>query len=138
MIGTQYMVTHGIIIPCYASGEQSWMTFGVEIPARFRTISGDLEEAISTPSRRSASKDQCLSLAPMKSGIQLAWDVRSRTWTLRGEKGSGRISYSGTGASDSHLVQQCMGSSNRLFEAGAIYSANDKNVCDSTAPTTSK
>ena len=36
-----------IIIPYYASGEQSWMPLGVKRQARFREISGDLEENIS-------------------------------------------------------------------------------------------
>ena len=89
------MVTPRIIIPYYASGNQSWMPFGVERTAKFWVISGDLEETISTQSRRLAPEEQFLSLAPTKSGIYLAWDVRFRLWTLRGEKGSGRISYSG-------------------------------------------
>ena len=66
------MVAPGIIIPCYASGEQSWMTFGVDRPERFRVISGDLEETILTPLRQLAPEDQCLSLAPINSGIKLA------------------------------------------------------------------
>ena len=63
------MVTPGIIITCYASDKKSWMTFGVERPARFQVISGDLEETISTPSRHLSSEDQCVSLALMKSEI---------------------------------------------------------------------
>ena len=61
-----------------------WIPFGVERQAQFREISGDLEETILTLPRRLESEDQCLSLAPIKSGIELAWDVRSRLWTLRG------------------------------------------------------
>ena len=60
------MVILRIIIPYYASGEKSWMPFGVEIQARFREISGDLEETILTPPKRLSSEDQCLSLAPIK------------------------------------------------------------------------
>ena len=89
------MVILRIIIPYYASGKQSWMPFGVEIQALFREISGDLEETILTPPRRLASEDQCLSLSQINSGIELAWDFQSILWTLRREKGSGRISYSG-------------------------------------------
>ena len=65
------MVILRIVIPYYASGAQSWMPFGVERQARFREISGDLEETILTPSRRLESEDHCLSLAPIKSGIEL-------------------------------------------------------------------
>ena len=89
------MLILSIIIPYNASGEQSWMPFIVERQARFQDISGYLEETILTPPKRLESEDQCLSLAPINSGIELAWDVKSRLWTLRGEKGSGRISYSG-------------------------------------------
>ena len=71
------------------------MPFGVDRLARFREISGYLEGTILNPPRRLASEDQCLSLAPINSGIELAWDVRYRLWTLRGERGSGRISSSG-------------------------------------------
>ena len=88
------MVILRIIISYYTLGEQSWMPFGVERQARFQDISGYLEETILTPPKRLASEDQCLSLAPIKSGIELAWDVLLRIWTLRREKGSGRISYS--------------------------------------------
>ena len=89
------MVILRIIIPYYASGEKSWMPFGVERQALFRKISGDLEETILTPPRRLASEDQCLSLSQINSGIELAWDFQSILWTLRVEKGSGRISHSG-------------------------------------------
>ena len=88
------MVTPRIIMPYYASGKQSWMPFGVKIPAWFRVISGDSEENISTLLRRLTSEDQCLSLEPTNSGIQLAWDVQYRLWNICGEKGSDRISYS--------------------------------------------
>ena len=54
------MVTPRIIIPYYELGEKYWMPFGVERPARFWVISGDLKETISNPSRRLASEDQCL------------------------------------------------------------------------------
>ena len=84
-----------MIIPYYAYGEQSWMPFGVERQARFREISGDLEETILTPPGRLSSEEQCLSLAPINSRIELKWDVRSILWTLHTEKGSDRISYSG-------------------------------------------
>ena len=46
-----------IIIPYYASGEQSWMNFGVERQAGFQEISGNLEETILTPPKRLASED---------------------------------------------------------------------------------
>ena len=54
------MVILRIIIPYYASGEQSWMLFGVERQARFQEISGDLEETILTPPNILASEDQWL------------------------------------------------------------------------------
>ena len=75
MIGTQYMVILRVIILYYESSEKYWMPFGVERQAQFREISGDLEETILTPPKHLASEDQCLSLAPIKSGIELAWDV---------------------------------------------------------------
>ena len=56
------MVTPRIIIPYYASGEKSCMTFGVERPEQFWVISGDLEETILTPLRQLESEDQYLSL----------------------------------------------------------------------------
>ena len=89
------MVILRIIITYFASGEQSWVSFGVKSQARFREISGDLDETILTPPKCLASEDQCLSLVPIKSGIELEWNVRYRIYTLRGEKGSGRIRYSG-------------------------------------------
>ena len=61
-----------IVIPYYASGEKYWMPFGVDRKARFREISGDLEETSLTLLKRLASEDQCLSLAPINSGIELA------------------------------------------------------------------
>ena len=45
------MVTIGIVIPCYASGEQSWMPFGAKRLARFQVISGYSEETISNQLR---------------------------------------------------------------------------------------
>ena len=89
------MVILKIIIPYYATGKQYWIPFGVERQARFWETSGGLEETILTPSKSLASEEQCLSLAPINSGIDLAWHVQFRLWNLRGEKGSGRISYSG-------------------------------------------
>ena len=70
------MVILRIIIPYYASGKQSWVPFGVERQAQFWEISGDLEETILTPPKRLASEYQCLSLAPIKSGIELELDVQ--------------------------------------------------------------
>ena len=52
------MVTPRIIIPYYASDDKYWMPFGVERPERFRVISGDLEETISTLLRRLSPEDQ--------------------------------------------------------------------------------
>ena len=86
-----------INLPYNVSGEKSWMPFGVKRQARIREISGELEETILTLPKRLASEYQCLSLSPIKSGIQLAWDVRSRLWALSGEKGSVRMIYSGIG-----------------------------------------
>ena len=47
-----------IIIPYYASGEKSWMPFGVDRQARFGEISGYLKENILTPPRRLESEYQ--------------------------------------------------------------------------------
>ena len=71
------------------------MPFGVEKPAHFWVISVDLEENISTPSRRLTSEDQCLSFELINSGIYFAWDVCSRPWKIRREKLSDSFSYSG-------------------------------------------
>ena len=56
------MGTPWIIIPCYASDEQSWTPFGVDRLAQFWVISGGSEENILNQSRHSESEYQCLQL----------------------------------------------------------------------------